>query len=214
LTSDYQRDWPSYFEAVHDKPPRETLRRALAAFEGRGSPGARVLRAIDVACGEGRDTREILRVMPTAHVLALDASEDGLSRLAASLREDDRPRVTLRHLTMEEIPAALAHESDADLVNASFALPFCRPEAFPALWSWITRTLRSGGVFAGQMFGDRDEWAPVRPASHRTRDEVEALLEPFEIIWLDEVEKEGDDACGSVKRHHVFHIVARRRSQA
>lgn len=142
---------------------------------------------------------------------AVDASPEGLRRLERSLSPQDRARVTMRELRMEEVPTELANEHEADVINASFALPFCSPEAFPALWSWITRKLRSGGLFAGQFFGDRDEWAPIRPASHHGRTQIVELLSPFEICWLDEVEKDGDDACGSIKHHHVFHVVAARR---
>ncbi|HYD01821.1 MAG TPA: hypothetical protein VEB22_11395, partial [Phycisphaerales bacterium] len=89
-------------------------------------------------------------------------------------------------------------------------LPFCRPEAFPALWSFLVARIRPGGRFSGQFFGDRDEWQAVRPASHHTRAQVEALLQPFAVEHMEEVEKEGDDAMGGVKRHHVFHVVARK----
>jgi hypothetical protein len=36
------------------------------------------------------------------------------------------------------------------------------------------------------------------------------LLAPFEIVQLEEVEKDGSDAMGGTKHHHLFHIVARR----
>lgn len=97
-----------------------------------------------------------------------------------------------------------------DLVNASFALPFCSPDSFPALWAWISRILDTGGRFAGQLFGDRDEWACVRPKSHFTRSQVEQLFQGWQIEHFEEVEKEGDDATGKPKYHHVFHIVARK----
>lgn len=97
-----------------------------------------------------------------------------------------------------------------DYVNASFALPFCEPSAFPAVWSWIVRVLRPGGRFAGQLFGDRDEWQPIRPASHYTRQQAIDMLVDFELEHFEEVEKDGSDAMGGVKHHHLFHIVGRR----
>ena len=84
--------------------------------------------------------------------------------------------------------------------------------AFGALWGWIASTLRPAGIFAGQFFGDRDEWASVRPRSHHSRDQVVALLRGFEVVYLEEVEKDGDDAMGGIKHHHVFHVVGRRRA--
>lgn len=230
LTPDYQRDWPSYFDAVKDQPPRDTLLRALGAFERE--PALPRL-AIDLACGEGRDTREMLRRGWT--VLALDSDPEGVRRTLAQLDPAWRARCTVRRMTMEEIPGLLqpppsgripaglgAGSSPLSpdsaplpilpaLINASFALPFCTPESFPTLWQWITRTLAPGGRFSGQLFGDRDEWACVRPASHFTRAQALDLLAPFHIEHLDEVEKDGSDAMGGTKHHHVFHVVARKR---
>ena len=46
-----------------------------------------------------------------------------------------------------------------DLVNASFSLPFGAPYRFEEVWRRIVDSLRPGGRFCGQLFGDRDEWA-------------------------------------------------------
>jgi hypothetical protein len=121
-------------------------------------------------------------------------------------------RAMVCQITMEDLPekGETTIPRQVDLVNASFALPFCNPDAFPALWRFIVGRIRPGGRFSGQFFGDRDEWQPVRPQSHKTRAEVESLLQPFTVEHMEEVEKEGDDAMGGVKRHHVFHVVARK----
>lgn len=227
IGSDYQRDWPMYFDAVTGKPPRETCIRALDAFEREwnelGGNADRALLAVDIACGEGRDTREILKRRNRIQwrVLACDTSSDGLERLRASLSKEDQQRVRLSLEAMELIPSACVRGSVAselnvqvdgvDFINASFALPFCRPDDFPRLWDWIVGSLRPGGRFAGQFFGVRDDWRMLRPRSHHSRDEIQNLLTPFEIEWLDEVEKDGDDAMGGTKHHHVFHVVARKR---
>ncbi len=46
--------------------------------------------------------------------------------------------------------------------------------------------------------------------NHHTRQEVELLLEPFEIEMLDEEDKPGKTALDQVKHWHIFHIVARK----
>jgi tellurite methyltransferase len=207
LTQDYQRDWPRYFDAVQGQPPRDTLVRALNAFEREGLTQAHM---IDLACGEGRDTREALRRTTTRWtVTAIESSEDGLQRLAASLGSE-APRVHALAMAMEQV--ATSREllpPTIHLINASFALPFCTPSQFPTLWRWIRTSLAPGGRFAGQFFGDRDEWAIIRPKSHVTRAELDSLLAGLAIEHLDEVEKDGSDAMGGVKHHHVFHVVAR-----
>lgn len=206
LRADYQRDWPEYFDAVASEPARETLRRALGLFEREGL-GERV--GIDLACGEGRDTREMLR--RGWRVIAADYHAEAVSRTLARLESAWRGRVEVRQVSMEEAARAGGWPTRVDLVNASFALPFCGPARFEELWGWIGEILGPGGRFAGQFFGDRDEWRCVRPKSHKTRAEVEGLLREYEVEWFDEVEKDGSDAMGGTKHHHVFHVVARKR---
>ncbi len=212
LSADYQRDWPEYFDAVEGKPPRDTLLRALDAFEREGLPDEPV--AIDIACGEGRDSRAILARPGGWRVWGVDYHADAIARCRRGLPPGTERRCTLIRATMEDVPGLEGLPRRADLINASFALPFCRPEAFEGLWAWIVRTLRPGGRFSGQFFGDRDEWMCVRPKSHRTAGEVGALLSAFTPEHFEEVLKEGDDATGKLKFHHVFHIVARRNPDA
>jgi len=79
-------------------------------------------------------------------------------------------------------PFPRASWPDADLVNASFSLPFCQPSFFPVVWD---RIVRSGlVVFAGQLFGDRDEWATITTNTHHTHAEAEALFQLFELSVL------------------------------
>ncbi len=210
LLPGYQRDWPAYFDAVKDQPPRDTLLRALR--ELTASPLPEQWLAIDIACGEGRDTRAILAASPAARVLAIDSSHEALARLRNSLSAQDTQRVTNADWPMEHIPTqAKVAPNSATLINASFALPFCHEDYFPTLWQWITTTLRPAGHFAGQIFGDRDDWTNDNPRRHFSRAQVESLLAPFNIAFLDEVEKDAKDAMGGVKHYHIFHIVAQKR---
>ena len=217
LLPGYTRDWPEYFAAVKDLGPRETLVLAFDNFEHEFAAASapdepRILAAADLGCGEGRDTREILRRETRGRrwrVDAVDYSNEGLDMLRARLAPDEAARTTMHALRLEEIATAPALRGPYHLINASFALPFCDPDAFPALWSWIRANLAPGGRFAGQLFGDQDEWAHERPQSHLTRPQVDALLQGLEIERLDEVQKEGTDATGGAKWHHIYHIVAR-----
>ncbi len=218
LSADYQRDWPAYFDEAAKRPPRDTLVRALDAFAQEHQAGATmpsVALAIDLACGEGRDTREILRrATPRWTVIALDNHPLGVRRTLAGIEPPDLTRASVSQLALEDVAQQLsALRGRAHLVNASFALPFCAPGAFPGLWAWIVASLAPGGRFAGQLFGDRDEWAPIDPARHLSRAHVLQLLEPFDLEHFQEVDQRGADGCGAgaTKHHHLFHIVARKR---
>lgn len=214
LTADYQRDWPEYFNAVQGQPPRDTLMRALDRFQADPQTAASgPMLAVDLACGQGRDTLEILsRTAPRWRVIATDYHPEAVKRTLSALPFDDLQRVMVCQVSMEELPerGATTIPPRVDLFNASFALPFCRPESFPALWRFIGSRLRPGGRFCGQFFGDRDQWRSVRPQSHYSRAQVEALLQPFAVEHMEEVEKDGSDAMGGTKHHHVFHVVARK----
>lgn len=219
LSAEYQRDWTEYYSAVAGKPPRDTLLKAADLFDqGQNqnqdqnqSPGGAATasrHAIDIGCGVGRDSHELLR--RGWRVWATDFNDDSQRHTLGAAPPGTSGRLAYVASAMEDLPANPQLPRVADLINASFALPFCNPEKFADLWRWIERTVRPGGRFAGQFFGDRDEWACIRPKSHFTRAQVEELFHGWAFEHFEEVEKEGDDAMGNTKYHHVFHIVARR----
>jgi hypothetical protein len=99
---------------------------------------------------------------------------------------------------------------EADLVNASFSLPFCTPDRFDEVWARVRAGLAPGGRFAGQLFGDRDGWVGSKDLVFLPRARVEVLLDGLELERFDELEEDGRTALGDAKHWHVFHIVARR----
>ncbi len=216
------RNWPKYFDTMANTPARPTLMRALELFDRdgpRSDPAAPA--AIDLGCGEGRDTIELLR--RGWQVLAIDSSADGLARVvsrARALGDDALTRLTTSDETFEQFGQTDQRERTepmrAMLVNASFALPFCPPPAFAPLWRRVVASIRPGGRFAGQFFGDRDEWATLPDRTHHTRAQVLALFEAFDIESFDEEERHPaasePGTPGVFKRWHVFHVVARRRA--
>ncbi|MFG0284159.1 MAG: class I SAM-dependent methyltransferase [Phycisphaerales bacterium JB039] len=195
----FERDWPGYFEAVAGQPARETVVDAIARFEGGGAG----LRAVDLGCGEGRDTVELLR--RGWRVTAIDGHPEALRILEARSDLIGRDRLELVHGQLEDVEIPVA-----ELVSSSFTLPFCPPECFERLWGRLTSAIVPGGRFCGQLFGERDTWASIADRSHHTRSEVEAMLAGFEIELLREDESDAEDATGVRKHWHVYHIVARK----
>jgi SAM-dependent methyltransferase len=194
--------WAPYYDVSRDEP-RETLLLALERFDAESGGGERV--AVDLGCGTGRDTAELLR--RGWHVFAIDSEAEAIERLRA--RDDVEP-TAFERLETEVVRFERATWPDADLVNASYALPFCFPAEFALLWSRIVGSLRPRGRFAGQLFGDRDGWAESPELTFHTRAAVEELLRPLEVERLDEVEEDGTTAIGAPKHWHVFQIVARK----
>jgi SAM-dependent methyltransferase len=199
------RDWPGYFEVVLGKPPRETLIDALARFDEEGAaPGF----AVDFGCGEGRDSAELLR--RGWKVLAIDGHECAFEYLR---KRTDFPRAAREPGRFETQVARMedANWPACDLFNASFSLPFVDPARFDDVWSRIVDSIKPGGRFAGQLFGERDTWAALPDRSHQTRAQVDELLGMFHVEHLKEEERDGGDCLNNPKHWHVFHIVAQKR---
>ncbi|MCC6676345.1 MAG: class I SAM-dependent methyltransferase [Phycisphaerales bacterium] len=199
-----KRDWPAYYDAVEGKPARDTLLKALELFERDGPADASHL-AIDLGCGTGRDALELLR--RGWSVFATDSSQEAFDRLLPRIPPDHNPR--FRH-TVD--PFERLDLPPARLINASYALPFCDPDAFEALWRKIVAAIPKNGRFAGQLFGERDDWAAIPDRSHHTRSEVDRLFADFTFDSLQEVENREAGATGEIKNWHIFHIVARKRA--
>jgi tellurite methyltransferase len=192
--------WQRYYAAAGDAP-RETLLDALARFEADAQPAGL---AVDLGCGTGRDTLELLR--RGWRVVAIDAEPAAIELLL------DRPEAAGHHDRLETVVARLgeAEWPEAELVNASFSLPFCPPAEFEGTWQRVVDSLVHGGRFCGQLFGDHDGWAPADSLTFHSRAQVEELLAGLDVERLDELEQDGQTAVGDPKHWHLFHLVARR----
>ena len=184
-----------YLDAVKGRPPRDTL---LLALDRAVEPGF----AVDLGCGAGRDTVELLR--RGWRVLAIDSEPEAIRRLEAREDLENRDNLTTLCARMED-----ARWEAADLVNASFALPFVPPERFPPFWQRLIDSIREGGRFAGQLLGPNDEWAGTG-LTIVTRGALDAFFAAFEFEWLDEEDADGSVPGGGKKHWHIFHIVARK----
>ncbi|MDE2230384.1 MAG: class I SAM-dependent methyltransferase [Alphaproteobacteria bacterium] len=197
MTSDDNR-FRAYHEAVAGRPPRATLLMALDAFAAEGRIGF----AVDLGAGEGRDAVALLRRGWT--VLAIDTDALALTRLRA--RPDVPPGA---HLATLHASFVDARWPQADLVNASFALPLCPAERFPELWARLRASLLPGGRFAGQLYGERDSWAERPGLTVHSRDAARALFDGWTVERFDEEETDAVTPRGEAKHWHIFNLVAR-----
>jgi tellurite methyltransferase len=191
--------WAAYYEKLRDRPPRRTLLTALDRF---GSPPPDAL-ALDLGCGDGRDTIEMLR--RGWQVVAVDAEPEALRQLQARPLPPDSV-VTPIVARLEEVPLPLG----VRLVNSSFAMPLCEPEKFRDLWARIREALPPGGRFSGQWYGPRDSWAGRPGITFVSREEAIAMLDGLDLEMFEEEESDGVTPRGKTKHWHIFHIVARK----
>jgi SAM-dependent methyltransferase len=190
--------WADYYRAVAGQPPRDTLTKALTCF-GSHPEGL----AIDLGCGSGTDTIELLR--RGWRVLAIDREPDALPWLQTTLAAEHHPQLETRIAAFEGLPLPAAQ-----LINASYSLPFCDPAHYPTLWQTITTALLPGGRFAGHFFGERDGWATNPKMTFHTADQVRQLFSGFIIEFWREEEEDGVTAVGASKHWHVFSVVAQK----
>ncbi len=199
-TEDSSSRWQRYWKVTEGRPPRPTLLFALDRFAAEGRQGIEV---VDLGCGTGRDSLEILR---RGHrLLAVDREPEALARL----RERVPPELAANLRT------AVADLEDwrvppADLVNASFVLHALSREAFMRLWRNIVAALRPGGRFAGHLLGPKDSWAVNGRSWGLERAELDRLLSGLVVEKLEEEEDDSVTPRGEAKHWHIWHIVARR----
>lgn len=193
--------WRDYYQKMKGRAPRQLLLDVLAYYPKESSSTPR--NAIDLGCGDGTESAVLLE--RGWHVLAIDGEPAAIEHLMEKVPPESKSRLQTQVAKFREVilPAA-------DLVHASFSLPFCEPEHFPAFWGKIVDAIEPGGRFAGQFFGIRDSWANEPDMTFHTEDQVRAMLERFEIESFHEQDEDGSSASGP-KHWHVFTIIARKK---
>jgi trans-aconitate methyltransferase len=174
---------------------------ALDRFS-KETAGNSQLFAVDVGCGDGTDTLFLLE--KGWQVMALDGEPAAIELIQSKVpaRHEDRLQAHVISFQDLELPPV-------DLVYASLSLPFCPPNHFEAMWAEIMGAIRTGGRFAGQLFGVRDSWASNQNWTFHTSDQVTRLFSSFEVELLHEIDEDGEATSGP-KHWHVFDIIARK----
>jgi SAM-dependent methyltransferase len=196
-------EWGDFYRAVEGRPLRPLFVDAIP-FLPTTTVGEPPLVAVDLGCGDGTETLELLKRGWT--VFAVDGSPEGIARIRESV-----PLVDLERLTTRVASFAEVRLPPADLVYAGLSLPFCHPRDFAAVWRTVASALRPDGLFVGHVFGPHDSWADKPDMTFHTREDVETMFAEFEIEQLHEQDEDGE-AVGGPKHWHVFHVIARKRA--
>ncbi len=199
--------WSRYYAVTVDRPAWFTVRRAIELFaveDGGPPPSSRL--AVDLGCGAGRDTRELLR--GGWRVLAVDREPEALRTLTAAAESQgdlapDRLVTQVADLAEVSIPPC-------DLVNASLCLPFLAPPAFAEAWSRILAAIGPGGRFAALLFGERDDSATDPTMTCLAPERVERELADFAIEHWSVTEEDTTTALGEPHHFHLVEFVARK----
>jgi trans-aconitate methyltransferase len=190
--------WSRYYEVHRSRPPRQLLLDVLdCAGPGEGR------QALDLGAGTGRETLALLEA--GWRVLAVDAEQAAIDIIRGDAAVyGDRLETAVGSYDEVALPPA-------ELVHASYSLPFVAADRFQAAWSRVLAALEPGGWLLVDLFGVEDSWNDGSGAlTFHTREQVLALLAGLEVEQLDEEERDGEAVSGP-KHWHAFHVVARRR---
>ena len=203
--------WDEYNAAQAGRAPRASLAAALGAVgppvsgERRraGRPGRRPPVAVDLGCGEGVEVTALLGQGWVVH--AVDAEAAPLERLADRTPPALRERLHIHQVAYADVDVL----PEADLVHASYSLPYCEPVHFHRLWAAVRASLRPGAVLACQLFGPHDDAHGDPGMTFHTAEEARALFDGLEVVGWTEIDEDGTSFTGP-KHWHVFEVVARR----
>jgi tellurite methyltransferase len=177
--------------------PRSSLLRALQYFEEH--PPA-VKKALDLGCGNGRDTFALLEA--GWEVMAIDVSQEAIAHIQANIDPAQADQLTLVCGSFEQTPW-----EEYSLINAGFSLPFCPSSVFAEVWKSLIASISEEGLFTGQLFGKNDGWQQLVLFS---KEEVEYLFEGFEWLYFEEQDFDRKTVSGKQKRWHVFELTAQK----
>ena len=186
--------WKKYYKDTEGRPPRKELIEALEFVQNRDS-------ALDLGAGAMQDSVYLLS-QGFKEVIAVDSSPS--SKELAPVNE----RLQVVTSTFEEFTFPTAK---FDLVSAQFSLPFTHPQYFTRVFNSIKNSLADGGIFVGNVFGDRDEWNENPDMTFLDSEALADLLTDLEVIKLDEEERDGKTASGQDKHWHICNLILRKK---
>jgi tellurite methyltransferase len=195
--SDEEYIWDDYYQKTQGRALRQLLLDVLEKYSSGDS-----LHAIDLGCGDGTETALLLS--RGWHVLAVDGESAAIKRLMDKVPLEAQVRLGTQVAKFEEVVLPMA-----DLIHASYSIPFCHPSQFPTLWEKIKNALNTGGRFVGQFFGVHDSWANDPDMTFFTEEQVRAMLNGLEVEYFHEEDTDGQAASGP-KHWHVFTVIVKK----
>ncbi|NVN62648.1 methyltransferase domain-containing protein [Pseudomonas putida] len=191
--------WTTYYEHHRDRPASSLLHTAI----GLASTQTNSRKAVDLGCGSGNETRALLQA--GWDVLAIDREPAAIEMVHAIGLDHPAAKLETATQWFESIEAL----PPSSLIHAGMALPFCHPDHFEKFWSVVTSALLPGGVFVGQLFGDKDDWASDPERTFHSESEARVLFQDLSLKAFKIHEYDGLSMRGT-KHWHRFDVIAQK----
>ena len=188
-----------YYDNTEVDIPHKNIKKFLEMGLNPGN-------AIELGCGAGRDTINLIR--NKWNVLAIDR-EDVKDRIMKRLKQEELKYFDFKKQNFEDIIL-----EKNNLVVANFSIPFCSKSNFNELWNKINSSILPNGYFVGNFFGIRDEWRNAKENMvFLDRQQVMDLFKKFDIINFEETEKDMRTGLGRMKHWHIFDVIAKKKEE-
>ena len=189
--------WTAYQKRTASGKPRPLLVEALSYVKEKGA-------AMDLGAGALNDTQFLLDLENGfREIVAIDITPQ-----FKELAVPPSIHFTYTQKRLEEYQFPIDH---FDLISAQYVLPFISKDHFSKVWSSIHKALKTGGVFTGQLFGERDDWFGREGMTFHTKTDAEKLLGEFETIVFKEVEYTEEN--GRKKHWHYFDLIIKKQNR-
>jgi tellurite methyltransferase len=201
MAEPYFIDWSEYYGVMLERPRHPHYDNLDPHMPAGGD-------ALDLGCGVGQGV--VYLVEKGFRVTAVDAEQEALDILKSRLPEGAPVKLTCS--PFQDLkwsgPDGL---STYDLVVAHFSLWFVPSvEDYKRVWNHVVDAVRPAGILSVQLLGVNDSWVERGYHLH-DRAAVERMLQPFDVLYFEEVDRDGETAQKVPKHWHVFHIVARKK---
>ncbi len=138
-------------------------------------------------------------------VFAVDVTDAAKQLIEDRINAEQKDRLQIEIGSFETIELP-----PADLVYAQMSLPFAGDKFEQAVDNALA-AVKKGGVFAGQFFGERDEWAGDPGTAAVPKEWVNERFRSFDRVEIDETDEEGPFGLEGLTKHwHYYYVLATR----
>ncbi len=193
--------WNEYQKGTEIQSPYITATEAIKNF------GDFIGIALDIGCGRGRDS--LYFAQNGWKTIAIDVETELIEEEKAKLPIEIQKNLEIKNLNFLD-----SEFSKADLVNASFNIPFCLPNEFDKVWNKIVSSLNQNGRLSVILFGEKDDWYGSETKTFANKETIDYLFKDMKIEYFNDKEYDGKamglDGKPVNKHWHIYEIVARK----